>query len=148
MVYPLWVRLLDGLVDVVEPLECVVEQQQQQPQQQPPPFVLFSRSSRANVIDGCYVNIECYSKWKKGRSQRSVEVFSNKRVVKVNLSAHFPRSNRRAELGMKSGQRLLMANIDSTSSLDNDRISRALLTETPCFKTPISPQQSNYSTGN
>ena len=43
-------------------------------------------------------------------------------------SAYFPRSNGRAELGVKSGKRLLMANIDSTGSLDKDTVSRALMT--------------------
>ena len=42
-------------------------------------------------------------------------------------SAYFPRSNGRAELGVKSGKRLLMANIDSTGSLDKDTVSRALM---------------------
>ena len=58
-------------------------------------------------------------------------------------SAHFPQSNGRAELGVKSGKRLLMANIDATGSLDNDGVSRALLTyrNTPLQDSHLSPAQ-------
>ena len=43
-------------------------------------------------------------------------------------SAYFPRSNGRAELGVKSGKRLLMSNLDSTGSLDRNAVSCALMT--------------------
>ena len=61
-------------------------------------------------------------------------------------SAYFPRSNGRAELGVKSGKRLLMANIDGTGSLDKDAVSRALLTyrNTPLQDCSISPAELLY----
>ena len=61
-------------------------------------------------------------------------------------SAYFPRSNGRAELGVKSGKRLLMANLDSTGSINKDAISRALLTyrNTPLQDCSISPAELLY----
>ena len=43
-------------------------------------------------------------------------------------SAHYPKGNGRAELGVKSGKRLLMANVDTSGSLNKDEVSRALMT--------------------
>ena len=61
-------------------------------------------------------------------------------------SSYFPRSNGRAELGVKSGKRLLMANLDTTGSLDKDSVSRALLTyrNTPLQDCSISPAELLY----
>ena len=58
-------------------------------------------------------------------------------------SAYFPQGNGRAELGVKSGKRLLMANIDSTGSLDRDKVSRALMTyrNTPLQDSHLSPAE-------
>ncbi|XP_063878128.1 uncharacterized protein LOC135110103 [Scylla paramamosain] len=42
-------------------------------------------------------------------------------------SAHFPQSNRRAEVVVKSAKRILRGNIGADGSLDNDKISLALL---------------------
>ena len=61
-------------------------------------------------------------------------------------SAYFPRSNGRAKLGVKSGKRLLMANLDATGSLDKDSVSCALLTyrNTPLQDCSISPAELLY----
>ena len=42
-------------------------------------------------------------------------------------SAHFPESNGRAEVAVKSAKRLLMSNTSPTGSLDHDRFLRAML---------------------
>ena len=67
-------------------------------------------------------------------------------VIRRLSSAYFPRSNGRAELGVKSGKRLLMANIDATGSLDKDAVSRALMTyrNTPIQDSSISPAELLY----
>ena len=61
-------------------------------------------------------------------------------------SAYFPRSNGRAELGVKSGKRMLMANLDVTGSLDKDAVSRALMIyrNTPLQDCGISPAELLY----
>ena len=61
-------------------------------------------------------------------------------------SAYFPRSNGRAELGVKSGKRLLMSNLDTTGSLDKDAVSRALMTyrNTPLQDCSLSPAELLY----
>ncbi|XP_044170480.1 uncharacterized protein K02A2.6-like [Acropora millepora] len=41
-------------------------------------------------------------------------------------SAHFPQSNGRAEVAVKSAKRLLMSNMSSIGSLDHDRFLRAM----------------------
>ena len=58
-------------------------------------------------------------------------------------SAHFPQSNGRAELGVKSAKRLLAANIDSSGSLDTDAVSKALMTyrNTPLQDSDMSPAE-------
>ena len=58
-------------------------------------------------------------------------------------SAHFPQSNGRAELGVKSAKRLLAANIDSSGSLDTDAVSKALMTyrNTPLQDSEMSPAE-------
>ena len=58
-------------------------------------------------------------------------------------SAHFPHSNQRAELGVKSAKRMLRDNVSTTGSLDTDSFKRALLTHrnTPDRDTGMSPAQ-------
>ena len=62
-------------------------------------------------------------------------------------SATFPQSNGRAELGVKSGKRLLRANIDSSGSLDRDEVSRALMVyrNTPLQDSHLSPAELLYA---
>ena len=43
-------------------------------------------------------------------------------------SAHFPHSNQRAELGIKTAKRMLRENVATSGSLDTDNFKRALLT--------------------
>ena len=58
-------------------------------------------------------------------------------------SAHFPQSNGRAEVAVKSAKRLLMSNTSPTGSLDHDRFLRAMLQlrNTPDPDCNISPAQ-------
>ena len=58
-------------------------------------------------------------------------------------SAYYPRSNKRAEVGVKSAKRLVRDNLHTNGSLDNDRFARALLTHrnNPCPTSGLSPAQ-------
>ena len=58
-------------------------------------------------------------------------------------SAHFPHSNQRAGLGVKSAKRMLRENVSTTGRLDTDSFKRALLTHrnTPDRDTGMSPAQ-------
>ena len=58
-------------------------------------------------------------------------------------SAHFPQSNGRAEVAVKSAKRLLMSNTSPTGSLDHDHFLRAMLQlcNTPDPDCNISPVQ-------
>ena len=56
-------------------------------------------------------------------------------------SAHYPRANTRAELGVKSMKRLLRDNTAASGSLNCDKFSRAILEyrNTPCRDLGVSP---------
>ena len=58
-------------------------------------------------------------------------------------SAYFPRSNKRAEVAVKSGKRLIMDNLGPGGTLHTDRIARALLQHRNCPDptTGLSPSQ-------
>ena len=58
-------------------------------------------------------------------------------------SAHFPHSNQRAGLGVKSAKRMLRENVSTTVSLDTHAFKRALLTHrnTPDRDTGLSTAQ-------
>merc|ERR1711867_143782 len=62
-------------------------------------------------------------------------------VVQRLTSAHYPRANTRAELGVKSMKRLLRENTGPSGSLNCDKFSRAILEyrNTPCRDTDVSP---------
>merc|ERR1712112_710428 len=62
-------------------------------------------------------------------------------VVQRLTSAHYPRANTRAELGVKSMKRLLRENTAPSGSLNCDRFSRAILEyrNTPCRDIGVSP---------
>merc|ERR1712112_437266 len=62
-------------------------------------------------------------------------------VVQRLTSAHYPRANTRAELGVKSMKRLLRENTAPSGSLNCDKFSRAVLEyrNTPCRDTGVSP---------
>ena len=56
-------------------------------------------------------------------------------------SAYYPRSNKRAEVGVKSAKRLIQDNLKSNGDLDTDKFARALLIHrnTPDPMTNLSP---------
>ena len=58
-------------------------------------------------------------------------------------SAHYPQSNGRAEVGVKSAKRIVLDNTSADRSLDNDGASRAFLQyrNTPIAETGLSPAQ-------
>ena len=61
-------------------------------------------------------------------------------------SAHYPQSNGRAELAVKTAKRILMNNCDRNGDVDNDRMARALLQyrNTPLQGLNLSPAQILY----
>ena len=58
-------------------------------------------------------------------------------------SSYYPRSNKRAEVAVKSGKRMIMSNIGPGGTLDTDRVARALLQHRNCPdpNTGLSPAQ-------
>ena len=58
-------------------------------------------------------------------------------------SAYFPRSNKRAEVGVKSAKRLIQDNLSPNGDLNNDKFARSLLIHrnTPDPSTNLSPAQ-------
>lgn len=58
-------------------------------------------------------------------------------------SSYYPRSNKRAEIAVKSGKRMIMSNLGPGGSLDTDRVARALLQHRNCpdQSTGLSPAQ-------
>ena len=58
-------------------------------------------------------------------------------------TAYNPRANKRAEVGVKSGKRLVRGNLSQTGALQTDKFARALLTHgnIPCTVTGLSPAQ-------
>ena len=58
-------------------------------------------------------------------------------------SAYYPRSNKRAEVAVKSAKRLVMDNLGPKGSLDTDRFARALLSHRNCpdSESGLSPAQ-------
>ena len=68
------------------------------------------------------------------------------RVAHRLSSAYHPRSNLRAELGVKVVKRLLRENVGSDGSLHTDRLARAILTyrNTPSKDLGLSPAQMLY----
>ena len=61
-------------------------------------------------------------------------------------SAHYPQSNGRAELAVKTAKRILMNNCDTNGDVENDRMARALLQyrNTPLQGLNLSPAQILY----
>ena len=65
-------------------------------------------------------------------------------------SAYYPRSNKRAEIGVKSAKWLVLDKITSTGDLDNNKICRALLLHrnSPDPSTKVSPAEIVFVTRN
>ena len=73
-----------------------------------------------------------------------MKVFLRRWGIKHRLSsAYYPRSNKRAEVGVKSAKRLIRDNLKPNGDLDTDRFARALLIHrnNPDPSTGISPAQ-------
>ena len=59
---------------------------------------------------------------------QDMEMFLTKYGVAHRVSSYYyPRANKRAEVAVKSGKRLILDNISSNGSLNTDRVARALL---------------------
>ena len=71
------------------------------------------------------------------------EFFEKYGVIHRITTAYNPRSNKRAEVAVKSAKRLLRNNLSQTGSLNTDNMTRALLQHrnTPCAITGLSPAQ-------
>ena len=77
-------------------------------------------------------------------TSKIVEDFFNRwGIVHRVTTAYNPRSNKRAEVAVKSAKRLIRDNLSQTGSLDTDKLARAVLQHrnTPCPITGISPAQ-------
>ena len=71
------------------------------------------------------------------------EFFQRYGVIHRITTAYNPRSNKRAEVAVKSAKRLIRNNLTQTGSLNSDKMTRALLQHrnTPCPLTGLSPSQ-------
>jgi hypothetical protein len=76
-------------------------------------------------------------------SAQTMEFFRRWGVKQRISSAYYPRSNKRAEVGVKSAKRLIQDNLNPNGDLDTDRFARALLVHrnTPDPLTNLSPAQ-------
>ena len=77
-------------------------------------------------------------------TSKSVEDFFHRYGVLHRITtAYNPKSNKRAEIAVKSAKRIIRDNLSQTGSLDTDRMTRALLQHrnTPCALTGLSPAQ-------
>lgn len=75
-------------------------------------------------------------------SQEYNQLLKQWNIRKRLSSAYYPKSNGRAEAGVKTAKRILLGNVDPrTGKLDNDKAVKALLVHrnTPCQLTGISP---------
>jgi hypothetical protein len=73
-----------------------------------------------------------------------LQLFCNRwGIIQRVSSAYHPKSNKRAEVGIKSAKRLVRDNLHANGSLDNDQFARALLTHrnNPCPTSGLSPAQ-------
>jgi len=71
------------------------------------------------------------------------EFFDRYGVIHRVTTAYNPRSNKRAEIAVKSAKRLVRDNLSQTGSINTDKLTRALLQHrnTPCAITGLSPAQ-------
>ena len=76
-------------------------------------------------------------------SKAMEEFFDRYGVVHRVTTAYNPRSNKRAEVAVKSAKRMIRNNLSQTGSLNTDKMTRALLQHrnTPCAITGLSPAQ-------
>ena len=76
-------------------------------------------------------------------SRAMEEFFDRYGVIHRITTAYNPRSNKRAEVAVKSAKRMIRNNISQTGSLNTDKMTRALLQHrnTPCAITGLSPAQ-------
>ena len=76
-------------------------------------------------------------------SRAMEEFFDRYGVIHRITTAYNPRSNKRAEVAVKSAKRMIRNNISQTGSLNTDKMTRALLQHrnTPCAVTGLSPAQ-------
>ena len=77
-------------------------------------------------------------------TSKLVEDFFNRYgVVHRVTTAYNPKSNKRAEIAVKSAKRMIRTNLSQSGSLDTDKMTRALLQHrnTPCALTGLSPAQ-------
>ena len=71
------------------------------------------------------------------------EFFERYGVIHRVTTAYNPKSNKRAEIAVKSAKRMIRSNLSQSGSLDTDRMTRALLQHrnTPCALTGLSHAQ-------
>ena len=76
-------------------------------------------------------------------SEAVEEFFDRYGVIHQVTTAYNPRSNKRAEIAVKSAKRLVRDNLSQSGSINTDKLTRALLQHrnTPCAITGLSPAQ-------